>query len=89
MKTIKLKSSILVMLAALLFSFPWWNTVKTQPLTDINKAYLGTYECKLAQLNEKNLLEDFSYINLELKMEKEYVLYAKTKNGKEKRVEGE
>ena len=77
------------MLAALLFAFPWWNTVKTQPLTDITKAYLGTYECKLAQLNEKNLLEDFSYINLELKTEKDYVLYAKSKGGKEKRVEGE
>ena len=89
MKTIKLKSSIFLSLVLFLFVFPWWNTVKTQPLTEITKPYLGTYECKLAQLNEKNLLEDFSYINLELKKENEYTIYAKPKQGNEKRVDGE
>ena len=89
MKTIKLRSSIFAMLAALLFMFPWWSAVKTQPLSDITKPYFGTYECRLAQLNEKNLLDDFSYIRLELKTEKEYALYAKTKDGAEKRVKGD
>ena len=89
MKTLKIRSSILAMFAAFLFAFPWWNTVKSQPLSEITKPYLGTYECRLAQLNDKNLLDDFSYIRLELKTEKKYVLYAKTKEDKEKRVEGE
>jgi hypothetical protein len=89
MKTIKLRSSILLSLVLFIFAFPWWNTLKAQPLTEVAKTYLGTYECKLAQLNNKNLLEDFSYINLELKKENECTIYAKPKQGKEKRVEGE
>ena len=89
MKIIRLKSSFLAILSMFLLCFPWWNTVKSQALTEIAKPYLGEYECRLAQLNEKNLLEDFSYIRLELKKEGECVLYAKDKKGKEKRVEGE
>ena len=89
MKTVTLKSSFMAVLAMLLLCFPWWNTVKTQPLADLTKPYLGMYECRLAQLNEKNLLDDFSYIRLELKKGGACVLYAKDKAGEEKRVDGE
>ena len=47
------------------------------------------YECRVAQLNEKNLLDDFSYIRLELQKKGEYVLYAKEKEGKGRRLQGE
>lgn len=89
MKTIKIKSSFLAVLTIFLLCFPWWHTVKTQPLTELTKPYLGMYECRLAQLNEKNLLDEYDYIRLELKKDGECVLYAKDKVGKEQKAEGE
>ena len=89
MKIVKVRSSLLAFVAMFLFAFPWWSTVKSQPLSEITRPYLGMYECRLAQLNEKNLLDDFSYIRLELQKEGEYVLYAKEKGGKERRLHGD
>ena len=89
MKSIKLKSSFFACICALLLSFPWWSTLKTQPLTEIAKPYLGTYECRLAQLNEKNLLGEYDYIRLELQKENKCILYVKQKSGESKKAEGE
>lgn len=89
MKNVKIKSSFLAVLSILLFAFPWWSSIKTQSLTEITKPYLGTYECRLAQLNTQNLLDYFSYIRLELKKDGGCILYSKEKTGEEKRAEGE
>ncbi len=85
MKKIKLKSSLFVGAAALLFSFP---ALQKGELTDIAKPYLGVYDCTEARLSEKDLLERFDDIRLELKAKGEYVLYFKEKGGKVKKVKG-
>lgn len=89
MKTTKLKSSFLAAVCALLALFPWLHSIKNQDLSDITQPHLGTYECRLAQLDSQNLLEDFSYIRLELKKKNECVLHYCPKKGSEKTEKGE
>ncbi len=51
-------------------------------MTDITKPYLGGYECKSARLGDKEYLEDFSYITLELNKDETFTLYYCPKSGK-------
>lgn len=88
MKNTRLRSSFLASIFALFALFPWLNGAK-KDISDITKPYLGTYECRMAQLDSQNLLEDFSYIRLELKKQNEYVLLYCPKSGSAKREKGE
>lgn len=85
MKKLKLKSSLFVGAAALVFSFP---AVQKGELTDIAKPYLGVYDCTQAKLSEEDLLERFDDVKLELKDKGGYILYFKEKGGKTKKVKG-
>lgn len=85
MKRVKIRSSLLVGFAALLFSF---SSVQKGDLTDIAKPYLGIYDCTDAKLGDEDLLARFDDLKLELKNKGEYVLYYKEKGGKTKRVKG-
>ena len=75
----KLKISFCAGLAALLLVLP---ACGNGSLKDITKPYLGEYECKSATLGEKDYVEDFSFIRLELKKDDEFTLYYSAKNGK-------
>ena len=88
MKTIKLKSSILASACALLALFPNLSPSKNGSLKEIVKPYLGVYECKNAQLGEKDLLAEFSYIHLELKDKGEFILYYNENEGKKIKTRG-
>ena len=59
-----MKSFILAGVLSLMSLFP---NMQESTLKDIAKPYLGEYECKSAQLGEKDCLEQFSYVRLELK----------------------
>ena len=85
MKKTVLKSSLLAGVAALLFSF---STFKNGSLTDITKPYTGVYECKSATLGDKEYLDEFSYIRLELNADNTFSLYYCPKNGKAKEQTG-
>ena len=80
-----MKHFILTTLVSLVTIFPGG---KDGTLKDITKPYLGEYECKSAQFGEKDCLEKFSYIRLELKEDGEFVLDYKEREGKKKQVEG-
>ena len=84
MRTVKLKSSILVGICTLLAVLGNIIAPQNKNLKDITKPYLGVYECKSAQLGEKDLLEEFSHIVLELKTDGVFVLhYGHEKGGKQ------
>ena len=85
MKKHILKSSILAGIASLLFVFPIF---KKSELKDITKPHLGIYECKIAQINEVDYLDKFSYIRLELKDGGKYELTYCEKAGKEGKKTG-
>lgn len=89
MKTIRLKSSLLAAVCALLALLPWFRDAKTQGLTDITQPYLGTYECRLARWGDQDLLENFDYIRLELKKKNECVLRYRQRKQPEKTETGE
>ncbi len=81
---ITLKSSILAGLCALCV------VGKSSSLKDISKPYLGEYECKQATYGEKDYLEDFTYIRMELKSGDRFVLsYCDKLTKKKNQVEGE
>lgn len=85
MKRQLLRSSILAGIASLLFIFPIF---KKSELKDIAKPHLGIYECKIAQINEVDYLDKFSYIRLELKDGDKYELTYCEKGGKEGKKTG-
>ena len=85
MKTVKMRSSIMASVAALLFSF---SALQKGSITDITKPYLGTYECERADLGSGDLLARFDDLRLELKDKGEYVLYYKEKGAKIKKING-
>ena len=80
-----MKSFILAGILSFMALFP---NVKDSTLKDIVKPYLGQYECKSAQLGDKDCLEKFSYIRLELKDDENFILYYKEKEGRKKELEG-
>lgn len=73
---------------ALLALFPNLSPSKNGSLKEIVKPYLGVYECKNAQLGEKDLLAEFSYIHLELKDKGEFILYYGENEGKKIKTRG-
>ena len=88
MKKNLLKSSLLSGLITLLLLSPWWTAMRSGTLTDISKPYLGVYECQSAQYNGKDLLEDFSYIRLELAKDDCFTIYFQEKDGKARKAKG-
>lgn len=88
MKVVKLKSSILSCVCALLALIPNLASVKDGGVKEIGKPYLGVYECTSAQLGDLDLLAEFSHIHLELKKDEQFVLYYQTKSGKAERAQG-
>ena len=88
MKKVKLKSSILASLCAILALIPNFTMRKSGDLKEITKPYLGVYECKSAQLGDEDLLKNFSHIHLELKKDGEFVLYYGDKKGRKDRAHG-
>ena len=66
---------------ALLTIFPNFSAVKNRDLKEIVQPYIGVYECKQAQLGEKDLLEDFKRIQLELKDGQHFILHCEDKHG--------
>lgn len=75
----KLKYSFCAVLAALVLILP---SCGNGSLKDVTKPYLGEYECKSATLGEKDYVEEFSFLRLELKKDDEFTLYYSAKNGK-------
>ena len=75
----KLKYSFCAVLAALVLILP---SCGNGSLKDVTKPYLGEYECQSATLGEKDYVQDFSFIRLELKKNDEFTLYYSAKNGK-------
>lgn len=88
MKIVKLKSSIFVGLTLLLLLFPWVDAWKASSIKDITKPYLGVYECREAKLDDKDYLEKFDYIRLELKSKNNFLLSYKAKGEKVKEEKG-
>ena len=88
MKKHVLKSSLLSGLITLLLLAPWWSAMRCGSLTDVTKPYLGDYECQSAQYNGKDLLEDFSYIRLELEKGNNFTLHFQEKNGEPRTAKG-
>lgn len=78
MKNVKLKSSLLAGITALLFFLP---SGRGGALPDITRPYLGEYECKSARLGQKDLLDGFKYVKLELKADNTFLVSYKTENG--------
>ena len=75
-------------LATLLSIITWFPTTKDSGLKDIAKPYLGTYECRSAQIGSKDCLERFSYVRLELQDEENFVLLYQEKGERKKEVKG-
>ena len=84
MKGIRLKSSLLAGLMALAF-FP---NMRKGELKDITKPHLGIYECTEAKLNERDYLDRFRYIHLELKSDETFLLHYCEKGGKKRTEQG-
>ncbi len=80
----KIKSSLSAGALALCLLF---SSGRESDLKDVAKPYLGVYRCTEARIGEKDLLEEFSNIRLELK-EGEYILYYREKAGRSGKVEG-
>ena len=87
MKKIKLKSSVLSGLLSL-FLLSGASCFGETTLNDITKSYLGEYECTQAQYGEKNYLEMFSYLRIELEDEGVYTLRYKIKDGEIHQISG-
>ena len=80
-----MKAFILTILLSIVTLFP---ASKDNTLKDIAKPYLGTYECRSAQIGSKDCLEKFSYICLELQDEENFVLLYQEKGDGKKEVKG-
>ena len=81
---IKLKSTLAAGIAALLLSCGG----AKEDLKDIAKPHLGIYECTEARLGERELLDRFSYIELELKSDEKFILHYCEKEGEKQQQEG-
>ena len=85
MKKTVLKSSLL---AGLLTLFLCFSCGTKQSLKDIEKPYLGEYQCTRISIGETPYLQRFDFIVLELKTNEKCVLQYQEKNGKKQRLEG-
>ncbi len=79
-----MKSFILAALSALALLFP----KSDEGIKEIAKPHLGVYECKQANLGSKDILEEFSCVQLELKGEDTFVIVYQKKDGEKNRIEG-
>ena len=79
----RLKSSLAAGIAALCMAC---SALPKTGLKDITKPHLGVYECTEARVGDKECLDRFSYIHLELKADNHFVLYYCEKDG-EKHVQ--
>ncbi len=79
MKKTTLKSSLLVGIFTLAFCFP---ACGKATLPEITKPYVGEYECKSATLGEKEYLDEFSFVRLELRPDDTFTLSYASKDGK-------
>ena len=57
-------------------------------LKDIAKPYVGMYECTQARMGDREYLDRFSYIHLELKADEQFILYYCEKEGEKHTQEG-
>lgn len=73
---IRLKTSILAGVCALL-------TLGGGSLKSVSKPYLGEYECKNATFGEREYLDEFEFIRLELFSDERFVLSYREKNERE------
>lgn len=78
-----IKSSILAGIATLISSCT--NAVS---LPDITKPYLGEYECKIAQYNGEDYLEQFDFIRLTLSHDDDFTLAFRQKDGEIREEKG-
>ena len=81
----KIKHSLCAAFSALLLALP---ACANGSLKDVTKPYLGQYECQSATLGEKDYVQDFSFIRLELKQDGEFILYYQPKNGEKAEESG-
>ena len=81
----RLRSSLAAGLAALCIAT---SGIGKGELEDIAKPHLGVYECTEARMGDKDYLERFSYIHLELKADDRFVLYYCEKEGKKQVQKG-
>ena len=79
MGKIKLKSTLAAGAATLMLCL---GNIKDSTLKDVARAYLGEYECSYARLGDKEYLEGFDFVRLELKKDGTYRLTFKEKTGK-------
>lgn len=86
MGKIKLKSTLAAGAASLMLCF---GNIKDSSLLDVTKVYLGEYECSYAQLGDKEYLEGFDFVTLELKANGTYLLAFREKEGKKHTETGE
>ncbi len=82
---IHLKSALLVGAATLSMLLP---QSKTSSLKDIASPHLGVYECEWAKLGERDMLEEFSDLRLELRSDGEFTLFYQKKEGKRRQLQG-
>lgn len=85
MKRNRIKSSLFIGAATLLFCFP---NFRGGGLKEITKPYLGVYECKQVTLGEEDFLQRFDEITLELKSDGEFILYYRECGGQRRRETG-
>ncbi len=79
MKKTTLKSSVLVGIITLAFCLP---ACGKATLPEITKPYVGEYECTSATLGEKEYLDEFSFVKLELRPDDTFTLSYASKDGK-------
>ena len=84
----KMKSSLLTGLLSLFLAFPFLGIMRTGSILDVAKPHLGEYECIQAELDGKDMLQDYTYIRLELKGDNTFVLHFKDKGGELKSEKG-
>lgn len=89
MKNVKLKSSILGGICTLLTLFSNVGAWQNGNIKEITRPYLGVYECQSAQLGERDLLTEFSYLHLELKSNNVFLLHYCEKKGEPNILRGE
>ena len=63
--------------------------MRASSLKEIEKPYLGVYECIEAKLGERDCLERFDELSLELKSDGTFLLYYKECNRERKRETGQ
>ena len=88
MKTIKLRSSLLVGICVLLAAFSNFFALKNSSLKEISKPYFGVYECERARFGDKDLLLNYAKLTLELQRGGVFTLHYCENNGREGEMQG-